>query len=86
MLSMNQTLQVIKNTKDYHAALFRNGYRVPDLKSPLCTKEFLIQVRSKEVYVPKLTDVKLSPCPEPPTVIVIQAELVRVIENGLSAL
>jgi hypothetical protein len=33
---------VIKNTKDYHAALIRNGYRVPDLKSQLCNKEFLL--------------------------------------------
>jgi hypothetical protein len=83
MLSLAQTLQVVKNTKDYHAALVRNGYRVPDLKSALCTKEFLMQVRSGELYVPKVVDLKLSPCPEPPTIKVIQDELVRVIENGL---
>lgn len=83
MLSLSQTLQVVKNTKDYHAALVRNGYRVPDLKSPLCTKEFLMQVRSGEVYVPKIGDLKLSACPEPPTITVIQNELIRIIETGL---
>lgn len=76
-------MQVVKNTKDYHAALVRNGYRVPELKSPLCTKEFLMQVRSGEVYVPKIVDLKLSPCPEPPTIQIIQKELIRVIETGL---
>ena len=68
MLTLGQSLQVVKNTKDYHAAMVRNGYRVPDLKSALCNKEFLMQVRSGEVYVPKIVDLKLSPCPEPPTI------------------
>ncbi len=71
MLSLSQTLQVVKNRKDYHAALVRNGYRVPDLKSPICTKEFLMQVRSGEVAVPKIGDIKLSACPEQPTISVI---------------
>ena len=83
MLSLSQTIQVVKNSKDYHAALVRNGYRVPDLKSPLCTKQFLLQVRSGEVFVPKLVDLKISACPEPPTIKTIQDELVRVIEHGL---
>ena len=83
MLTLAQTLQVVKNKKDYHSALVRNGYRVPDLKTSLCTKEFLLQVRTGEVFVPKLVDLKVSACPEPPTISAIQAELIRVIENGL---
>ncbi len=42
-----------------------------------------MQVRSGEVYVPKINDLKLSACPEPPTISTIQNELIRVIENGL---
>jgi hypothetical protein len=42
MLALSDTLQLVKNTKDYHAACVRNGYLVPDLKSKLCTKEFLM--------------------------------------------
>jgi hypothetical protein len=42
-----------------------------------------MQVRSGEVYVPKIVDLKLSPCPEPPTIQIIQNELIRVIETGL---
>ena len=45
-----------------------------------------MQVRTGEVYVPKINDLKLSACPEPTTILVIQNELIRVIENGLPQL
>ena len=84
MLSLTQTLQIIKNTKDFHAALVRNQFRVPELKSPICTKEFLIEVREGKVFVPKIHELKLASCTEPPTIQMIQEELIRVIEAGLA--
>ena len=71
--------------KDYHAACLKNNYYVPALNSPLCTKEFLLQVRSGEVWVPMLNDVKLGACPFPPSISVIQIALVEFLDQNVDA-
>ena len=86
MLSSSQFNQVVKSKKDYHAACLRNGYRIPSLTSKLCTFEFLQEVRNGEVYVPRYSDLKVSPCPVPPTIPQIQDELVTLIEFNLPKL
>jgi len=57
---------LIGSKEDYHESMLRNGYYVPGLRSPLVTIEYLSKVRSKEIYVPMYTDVRLRPCPRPP--------------------
>ena len=44
------------------------------------------EVRAGLTWVPKLTDVKLAPCPNPPSLDEIRAELVRLIEPNLNTL
>ena len=44
------------------------------------------EVRAGLTWVPKLTDVKLAPCPNPPSLEEIRAELVRLIEPNLNTL
>lgn len=85
MLSLQQTLTVVKNVKDYHAACIKNGWFVPELKSALCTREFLLQVRAQEVWVPKLEQIKLAPCPYPPPIGVIQQALVDFIDSNIAS-
>ena len=63
-----QAQQVVSTKKEYHAACIRNGLRMPDVNSKICTQEFMAEVRNGLVYVPKLKEVVLSPCPKPPTV------------------
>ena len=56
------------------------------MKSSLCSLEFMKEVRAGLTWVPKLTDVKLAPCPNPPSLEEIRAELVRLIEPNLNTL
>jgi len=42
------------------------------------------EVRSGVTWVPKLTDVKLAPCPNPPSIVEIRDELVQLIETNLN--
>ena len=67
---------LVNNREDYHHACVKNGYRMPHVKSSLCTLQFMKEVRFGETWVPKLTDVKLAPCPNPPSVEDIRVELV----------
>ena len=46
MINLQHTLSVIGNKQEYYGACIRNGYRVPDFKSRLCTIQFLKEVRS----------------------------------------
>ena len=77
---------LVNNREDYHNACVKNGFRMPHVKSSLCTLKFMKEVRTGETWVPKLTDVKLAPCPNPPSLEEIRAELVRLIEPNLSTL
>ena len=69
-----------------HNACERNDYRVPSLKSKLCTFKFLSEVRLQQVYVPKISEVKRCPCPDKPTEIAIRNELITLIEKNLPSL
>ena len=77
---------LVNNREDYHNACVKNGYRMPHVKSALCTLTFMKEVRAGLTWVPKLTDVKLAPCPNPPSLEEIRAELVRLIEPNINTL
>jgi hypothetical protein len=53
---------------------------MPEKTSPIITKEFLRDVRAGKVYVPKYQDLKLKACPEPPSALEVQAELIQFLE------
>ena len=72
--------------KEYHEACIRNGLRVPDIKSRICTLGFLQRVRQGIVWVPKYSEIKLSPCPRPPTIKEIQATLIATMKHTLPGL
>jgi len=67
-LSMQQAALLVNNRFDYHNACVKNGYMMPHVKSSLCTLEFMKEVRTGVTWVPKLVDIKLAPCPYPPSV------------------
>jgi hypothetical protein len=83
-LSMQQAALLVNNRFDYHNACVKNGYRMPHVKSALCTLEFMKEIRAGVTWVPKLTDIKLAPCPNPPSTDDIREELVRLIEANIN--
>ena len=56
---------------------------MPQLKSQLCTREFLLQIKNQEVYAIKIANIRMHSCATPPTIAHIQKELVRVIVDNL---
>jgi hypothetical protein len=57
---------------------------MPAVKSALCNIHFMKEVRSGATWVPKLTEVKLAPCPYPPSIEEIRNELIQLIEANLN--
>ena len=43
MINLQQTLSVVGSKQEYYGACIRNGYRVPDFKSRLCTIQLVPQ-------------------------------------------
>ena len=83
-LSMQQAALLVNNRFDYHNACVKNGYHKPNVKTALCTLEFMKEVRTGVNWVPKLTDIKLAPCPNPPSTDDIRPELVLFIEANIT--
>ena len=80
MISQSQANIAVQNVKDFHEAARRNGLRVPALKSRLCTRDFLQGVRAREIWTPTDQSIVVRQCPRPPSVQIIQMELVRSVE------
>jgi hypothetical protein len=50
---------------------------MPAYDSPMCTRTFLLEVFYETAWCPKYDDIKLAPCPEPPSEIVLSAEIIH---------
>ena len=83
MINREQAAQHLRTTKDLREACIRNGWRVPALKSALCTRQFLLLVKSQEVYALRIVDTKMHCCAQPPTIQILQQELIDQIANNL---
>ena len=82
MLSLKDSAKLVAEKKDYYKALERNGFHLPEYKSQLVTRDFLIAVRGNHVYCPKYENLKLRPCPDPPVLQCVREELCNLLNNG----
>ena len=66
-LTVSQAQSFIKSRKHMYDSMIRNRFYLPSFKSPAITQEYMQLVRSGEYWCPKFDEVKLLPCPNPPT-------------------
>ena len=71
MISLKEANSLIQTPADLWEACVRNDIYVPALKSRICSKRFLLDVRNKEVFLPLIGQIRKAGCPRPPTVAVI---------------
>ena len=50
-----------------YEAMIRNGWYLPAIKSPFVTLKYLSGVKRGPIYCPKFSDIRLRPCPTPPS-------------------
>ncbi len=66
----NFTAEEVKNAisgkYELYYSTIRYGYYLPKYKSNIITESYITKVLAGEIYCPKFSDIKLSPCPQPP--------------------
>ena len=56
-VSYGEISRFVRNHKQMHQAMSKNGWRLPSFNSAICTLEFMDQVREGIIYAPKHSDV-----------------------------
>ena len=46
--------------------IVRNNWYVPSKKCPFVTVDYLLNVKSKNIFCPKYADIRVRSCPTPP--------------------
>ena len=59
----------IRDKKTMYEAMQRHGhgYFLPDMSSSMCTEEYLQDVAIGKLWCPRYDDIRLRPCPRPPS-------------------
>ena len=81
-VSVNYAQDVVKTKRDFHEALDRLGHNVAPIKSGGCTIDYLMKVRSGEIWCPKYVDVRLRSCYQPPKKEVLFNEIVNHLHHA----
>lgn len=81
-INLQQAQQLIPNKAALYNACLFNNYRLPEAKTSLCSKEFLLAVKDHRCYTPRLQNVLLRACANPPPVAVLHEYLIATIENN----
>jgi hypothetical protein len=82
MIQAEDAAGLVQDKKDFWNCCERNGFFMPDFNTTIITLDFLRDVRYSLVYCPRYADLKLGPCPEPPTLFEATLELISAIENN----
>lgn len=84
MITSSTAKSMVNDRNSYYDAMLRNGFTMPAKKSKINTIDFFEAVRKGLVYVPRYDTLVMRPCPNPPSKVIANQELVAVIQNGLS--
>ena len=80
MVSRDQVSDYVQDKQSWYRAMIRNGWVLPAYKQAICTYEFMVKVRSGELWCPKkdaVTNIALCATPPP------QKMLAEFIHNAI---
>ena len=77
-LTVDEFSRLIQNRKDLYEAVVRNGFYLPRLKSTMITEEFMKNVITGKAFCPRFDEIRMLPCPRPPTKDVLMKKFHRI--------
>lgn len=80
-LTKEQVRDLTGNKRLLYDAMVRNKFFLPAYKSQIITCEWLMLVKKKRIWMPMYPEVRLAPCPNPPTKLEILDEMNRICEE-----
>ena len=57
----------IRGKENLYYAAIRNGYFLPKFSASIITEDYITDVVLEKLYCPKFKDIRLAPCPFPPS-------------------
>lgn len=66
-VTIEQVQKVINNKAELYEAAIRNGFYLPSMKSSLITEKYLMGIVHGNIWCPLFKEIRLSPCPRPPS-------------------
>ena len=66
-MTVDEVSKLIVNKRDLYEACQRNAYYLPRYKSSMITEEWLRAIISGQAWCPHYSEIKLRPCPRPPS-------------------
>ena len=78
MISINEVARVCSSKAELYELMLRNEYVMPSLHSQIVSIEFMFNVKSGQIYCPKIEDISGQKfCPKPPS----KSELLEAIDR-----
>ncbi len=84
MLSKEAAGQKVRQKKHFHQALLRKGFFVPSYSAPICTQDFLEEVRHKITWVPMQHEIQARIVVDPPNNKLLKEMVVAAIQKKCS--
>ena len=81
-ISLAKFKDVIASKSELYDSVIRNGFYLPKESCNMVTEDYLMGVARGEVHCPKYTDIKLLPCPSPPTLGVLTKEILKIADTN----
>lgn len=66
-ITIDKLTKYIQSKHELYDATIRNGYYLPKEGSSIITEDYLMSVINGTIFCPQFRDIKLLPCPTPPT-------------------
>ena len=83
MISQDQASKFIKNKSHLYKAFVRNGYFLPTYPhNNFITKNMLTEMYAGVCHCPKYSEMKVLPCSDPPSALILRDELAKIIEEN----
>ena len=78
-VTVDEFSKIIQNRRDLYEAVLRNEWYLPRFKISMITELYLRNVLTGKTYCPKFSDVKLRPCPRPPSKEVLLKKFLKIV-------
>jgi hypothetical protein len=80
-VTVDEFSKIIQNRRDLYEAVLRNEWYLPRFKTSMITELYLRNVLTGKTFCPKFSDVKLRPCPRPPSKEVLLKKFLKIVAD-----
>lgn len=81
-MSVAELRKYVKDKRDLYLLAVRNEYYLPSMKSSCCSEEFITDVLQGRCWCPKVGELRLKPCLQPPSVEILIGRVMKAAKSA----